>query len=73
MNKGIVFGIVVLIICVSLTPIISGSSKQVKNNEVLKPLNGYSRIYEINSIFLETISSYKKSLDKLNEYIEKIK
>jgi PKD repeat protein len=40
MNKGIiVLGIFILIIGVSLTPISSGSFKQVKNNEVLKLLN----------------------------------
>ncbi len=40
--------------------------------EVLKPLNGYSRLYNLNNLFLEMISSYKKSLNKLNEYVKKL-
>jgi PKD repeat protein len=47
MKKTIALGIVVLIIGVSITPVISGSSKQVENHEVLKSLNKKSGEIEI--------------------------
>ena len=47
MNKGIVLGIFILIICVSLTPNTRGSFKKVKNNDVLKFFNKNSEGLEI--------------------------